>query len=253
MHAVEGGFHLGATPAAVEQAVAKLAERGIAYITLAHLFWRGVATNAPAIPFIPDWLYPELFPQPAQGLSNLGLAAVQAMARHRVLIDVAHMSKPALEDTLNLLDAIDPDQSVPVVATHAGYRFGHQEYMLDAAAIARIGQRGGVVGLIFAQHQICDGLRRRRTRSFDQSFGVLCEHIDRIGQITGSNRHVAIGSDLDGFIKPTLAGLETEADMAQLEKALTVRYGDDAELITSGNALRLLRSGWGDRGLQAST
>jgi microsomal dipeptidase-like Zn-dependent dipeptidase len=244
VHCVEGGFHLGATPEAVDHAVGQLAERGVAYITLAHLFWRQIATNAPAIPFIPDWLYPEVFPQPAEGLSKLGAAAVLSMVRHRVLIDVAHMSKPALDDTLTLLDEIDPDQNVPVVATHAGYRFGRQEYMLDAGAIARIGARGGVIGLIFAHHQICDGLRRRRTRSFDQSFGILCEHIDRIGQITGSNRHIAIGSDLDGFIKPTLAGLQSEADMAQLESALTVRYGDETELITSGNALRVLRSGW---------
>jgi microsomal dipeptidase-like Zn-dependent dipeptidase len=245
VHCVEGGFHLGSTPEAIDRAVSQLAERGVAYITLAHLFWRRIATNAPAIPFIPDWLYPEVFPQPAEGLSPLGIAAVHAMVRHGVLIDVAHMSKPALEETLTLLDGIDPDQRVPVVATHAGYRFGRQEYMLDAGAIARIGTRDGVIGLIFAQHQILDGLRRRRTRSFDQSFGILCEHIDRIGQITGSHRHVAIGSDLDGFIKPTLAGLQSEADMTQLEKALTVRYGDDAELITSGNALRVLRSGWG--------
>jgi microsomal dipeptidase-like Zn-dependent dipeptidase len=245
VHCVEGGFHLGSTPEAIDRAVAQLAQRGVAYITLAHLFWRGVATNAPAIPFVPDWLYPEVFPQPAEGLSRLGVAAVHAMVRHRVLIDVAHMSKPALDDTLTLLDGIDPDQRVPVVATHAGYRFGHQEYMLDAGAITRIGARGGVVGLILAEHQIRDGLRRRRTKSFDQSFAILCEHIDRIGQITGSNRHVAIGSDLDGFIKPTLAGLQSEADMAGLVAALTVRYGDDAELIASGNALRVLRSGWG--------
>jgi hypothetical protein len=34
------------------------------------------------------------------------------------------------------------------------------------------------------------------------------------------------------------------ADMRRLETALRQRYGDDAEAITSGNALRVLRSGW---------
>jgi hypothetical protein len=35
------------------------------------------------------------------------------------------------------------------------------------------------------------------------------------------------------------------ADMAPLERALVERYGPaDAELIASGNALRLLRAGW---------
>ena len=42
-----------------------LAARGVAYVTLAHLFWRRVAANAPAIPFLPDALYNRIFPQAA--------------------------------------------------------------------------------------------------------------------------------------------------------------------------------------------
>ncbi len=57
VHALEGGFHLGATPEEVDAAVTKLAARGVAYITLAHLFYRQVATNANAVPFIPDRIY----------------------------------------------------------------------------------------------------------------------------------------------------------------------------------------------------
>jgi membrane dipeptidase len=246
VHCVEGGFHLGPTPADVDRAVTRLAGRGVAYITLAHLFWRAVATNAPAIPFLPDWLYRVVFPQPAEGLTELGTTAVRAMVRERVLIDVAHMSARAFDETMMLLDELDPARGVPVVATHAGYRFGGQQYMLDRAALEQIAARDGVVGLILAEHQILDGLRRRRTRSFEQSVEVLCRHVDRIAEITGSQRHTAIGSDLDGFIKPTLAGLQTMADMAALEEALTDRYGaEDAELIASGNALRVLRSYWG--------
>lgn len=246
VHCVEGGFHLGPAPEAVDAAVTRLARRGVAYITIAHLFWRSVATNAPAIPFLPDWLYRLVFPQPDDGLSDLGVAAVRAMVRERVLIDLAHMSSAALDETLTLLDELDPERKVPVVATHAGYRFGKQEYMLDSAAIERIAARQGVVGLIFAEHQILDGLRRRHTKSFDDSFEVLGRHIDRIAEITGSHEHVAIGSDLDGFIKPTLAGLQTMGDMKPLEQALIARYGAaDAVLLASGNALRLLRTGWG--------
>lgn len=36
------------------------------------------------------------------------------------------------------------------------------------------------------------------------------------------------------------------ADMSRLETALRERYGDaDGEAIASGNALRVLRAGWG--------
>jgi hypothetical protein len=55
VHVVEGGFHLGATEEEVRDAVGRLARRGVAYVTLAHLVWRHIATDAPAIPFLPHW------------------------------------------------------------------------------------------------------------------------------------------------------------------------------------------------------
>jgi microsomal dipeptidase-like Zn-dependent dipeptidase len=245
VHSVEGGFHLGATPEEVERSVATLATRGVAYVTLAHLFFRRVATNAPAIPFIPDWLYRLVFPQPRQGLTELGMAAVRALVERRVLIDLAHMGERALADTFAELDRIDPDRTVPVVCTHAGCRFGRQEYNLSDDSIRAIAARDGVVGLIFANHQILDGLGRRKPRSLSDSVEVLARHVDRIRSVTGSHRHVGIGSDLDGFVKPTLPGLQTMADMAPLEEALARRYGEaDARLICSENALRPLRSYW---------
>lgn len=258
VHSVEGGFHLGPTPTKVEEAVNQLAGMGVAYITLAHLIWRGVATDAPALPFFTDEEYRRWLPQPDEGLSNLGEAAVEAMVREHVLIDVSHMSERSLADTFTLLDRLDPDKLVPVLATHAGYRFGTQEYMLSAQTLGRIAERGGVVGLIFAQHQLYDGLDisanrwlglpiRRRPR-FEDSFEVLCRHIDRIREVTGSHRHTAIGSDLDGFIKPTLPGLDDMRNMKDLESALRKRYGEeDGELICSGNSLRLLTSYWRGR------
>src|SRR5262249_11375389 len=136
----------------------------------------------------------------------------------------------------------DLAHEVPVIATHSPYRFGRQHYNLGPRAVERIAARDGVIGLILAEHQAADGLRHRRTRTLDDSLKVLFAHIDRIRDITGSHRHVAIGSDLDGFIKPTLAGLDSAADLAALERALVNRYGaEHAELIASGNVLRLLR------------
>jgi membrane dipeptidase len=246
VHCVEGGFHLGGTAAEIDRAVSELARRGVAYITVAHLVWRHVATNAPAIPFLPDWLYRRAFPQPDQGLSELGEAAVRAMVRERVLVDLTHMGDRAVADTFALLERLDGQKRVPVFATHGCFRFGSQEYGLPEENVRRIAEREGVVGLIMAQHQLNSGLRRTRAWRFRQSFEVICAHIDRIGEITGSHRHTGIGSDFDGFIKPTMAGLESAGDMERLEGALRERYGDtDGERICSGNALRVLKAGWG--------
>jgi microsomal dipeptidase-like Zn-dependent dipeptidase len=245
VHCIEGGFHFGGTPADVARNVAEFARRGAAYVTVAHLFWREVATNANAIPFLPDWLYDFLFPQPQAGLSEVGRALLTAMVREHVLIDVSHMSDRSLAETFALLDELDPDRKVPLLASHSAYRFGRQEYNLDTAAVERIAARDGVMGLIMAAHQANDGIHLSRARGFEQSFDVLAHHIDRIAEITGSHRHVGIGTDLDGFIKPTLSEIETATDLARLEDALIERYGtEDGELIASGNALRVLRTGW---------
>lgn len=253
VHCLEGGYHLGPTRDDVTAAVETLADQGIAYITLAHLIWRGVATGAPALPWWTDAQYHRWLPQPDEGLSDLGKAAVEAMVRRRVLIDLSHMSELSLADTFALLDSLDPDGEVPVVVTHAGYRFGEQEYMLDRSLVEAVARRNGVIGLIMARHQIEDRIpprpKRRLPQSprrrFNGSFEILCEHIEEIRRITGSYRHVAIGSDFDGFIKPTLPGLEDMRDMAQLQRALVERFGKkDAEAICSGNALGLLTGYW---------
>ena len=243
IHAVEGGFHLGDTPERVRDNIARLAGHGVAYVTLAHLFWRDIATNAPALPFLPDWLYQLLFPQPAKGLSNLGLAALDAMVEQRILIDLTHMSGPAMTETLDRLDTIDPQRRVPVVATHGAYAFGGLKYNLRDAQLEAIAARRGVVGLIACKHYMTDGLSQPST--FDDTIATLCRHIDKIHDVTGSYDAIAFGSDLDGFIKPTLPGLETPAAFASVEARLTARYGAAiAEQVCSANALRVLQY-WG--------
>jgi microsomal dipeptidase-like Zn-dependent dipeptidase len=247
VHCVEGGLHLGASKDEVAANVRTLHERGVAYITVAHLFWRGVATNAPAIPFLPDWLYRLLFPQPrGVGLSPLGRALVEAMVEERILVDITHMSEVATAEVLGLLDTLDPDRTVPVIASHGGCRLGSEEYCLTDDTIRRVQERGGVIGLLLCDHHLCDGVRRRQTKTFEQSLDVLAAHIDHIRDVTGSMEYAAIGSDLDGYIKPALADLGHMGRMKKLQEALRERYGPvDAELVSSGNALRVLDGYWG--------
>jgi microsomal dipeptidase-like Zn-dependent dipeptidase len=252
MHCVEGGFHLGESIDAVRANVATLKKEGVVYITLAHLFWRNVATNAPAIPFLRDRVYKWVFRQPQRGLSALGRAAVEAMYEHRILIDVSHMSQLALDETFELLDELDRKHGAkatdhPVVATHAGYRFGNQEYMLSPKTIRKIAIRGGVIGLILARHQLNENAEVANPDDPAETPPLLRRHIDaiRLHVPTHTNAHVAIGSDLDGFIKPTVAGIETAGDLRMLVEPLKKAYGDDAEMILSGNAMRVAREALG--------
>jgi microsomal dipeptidase-like Zn-dependent dipeptidase len=119
--------------------------------------------------------------------------------------------------------------------------------MHDAATIERIAERDGVIGLIMAQHQLNDGLRGRRdtTKTLAESMAVIRRHVEAIHDVTGSYRHVAIGSDLDGFIRPTMGGVEDMRGMKGLQEALRAEVGEEpAALICRENALRVLRRGW---------
>jgi membrane dipeptidase len=248
LHCVEGGFHLGGSPEAIRANVAELAAEGVAYVTLAHLFWRQVATNTPAIPFLSDRLYGALFPQPhGKGLTDLGVAAVEAMYDAGVLVDISHMRQDAIDATFALVENLDRRHGAdpadfPIIASHVAFRLGGQTYNVTADVVRRIAARGGIVGLILAQHQLNDGVRRRKTTRLEESVEVLCRHIDAIHDATGSYDHIGIGSDLDGFIKPTTGGIEHAADLAKLRDPLAARYGAEvAEQILTGNAIRVLR------------
>jgi membrane dipeptidase len=240
IHCIEGAFAVGADAQQMKDNVAALATRGVAYITLAHLFYRGVAQNAPAIPFMPDWLYRTVFPQKGDaGITPLGEACVRAMVDNRVLLDITHMNEKAIEHAFRLLDP-----ATPVIASHIACRVGSAEYNLSDDTIREVGRRGGVMGVIVCEHWACDG-PPPTPKTFEQSVDVVCTHINRIVDVTGSDDNVAIGSDLDGYIKPALHQLEHEGRMKELEAALVKEYGAErAKKFCSENLLGLLRSYW---------
>ncbi len=246
VHAIEGGFHIGNEQGEVQANVGKLADLGVAYITVAHLFFRQVATNAPALPFLPDGVYNLMFHQAqSEGLTALGQELVHAMVDEGILVDITHMREQSIRDVFALLDERDPGREVPVIATHMAYRFGGLEYSFDDDTVRGVAARGGLLGLILCQHYITSGLDDI-PETFDGSVKALCQHIDKLHQLTGSYDHIAIGSDLDGYIKPALPGLEHQGRMADLQQALHDRYGDAvARQIAGGNALRVLGAEWG--------
>jgi microsomal dipeptidase-like Zn-dependent dipeptidase len=246
IHAIEGGFHIGNDPAEVQANARELADRGVAYITVAHLFFRQVATNAPALPFLPDVIYNRVFPQDgSEGLTPRGRDLVEAMIDEGILVDLTHMRAESIRDVFALLDARDPAGEIPVMATHMAYRFGGLEYSFDDGTVQRVAARGGLLGLIVCQHYISSGLSDVK-ETFEGSVDALCRHIDKIHDLTNSYDHIGIGSDLDGYIKPALPGLEHQGRMADLQRALTDRYGAAvAQQIAGDNALRILRTQWG--------
>lgn len=245
IHAIEGGFHLGGSDEAIARHVEKLAERGLGYVTVAHLFYREVATNVPALPFLSDNLYRLAFPQPeGVGLTARGRGLVGAMAKHGVLVDVTHMSEKGMADTFALLDDLDPSKRMPVIASHVACAHpGGYAYNLGQPWVRKIADRGGVCGIIYCDHFVRDSIGKR-TRTFAETFDRVKHQVKKL-RAWGGDDVLAIGSDLDGFIKPTLFGLSSAANHADLAAALHDEYGPAlAEKICHGNAIRALAAGW---------
>jgi microsomal dipeptidase-like Zn-dependent dipeptidase len=246
VHCVEGGFNLGPDRDAIEGNVKWLADRGILYITVAHLFFQGVATNAPAIPAFTDWEYARIFREPhGVGLTDLGQDLVRAMYEHKVLVDISHMSERAIDDTFELIEALDRESGraptdYPVLATHVGMRSENRDtqvYNLTPSTVQRVRDRGGLVGVIMAQHQLGS------TADATQSQATVARHLNAIAAACGGGfDSCAIGSDLDGFIKPTLAGLENAPDFKNVAGWIDAEFSAaDAEKIRYQNAAELVR------------
>ena len=244
VHCVEGGFHLGGDEKAIDANVRWLAEKGVLYITLAHLFFLGVATDAPAIPPLSDALYGRIFPQPSGvGLTDLGKAAVRSMYKHKVLVDISHMSEDAVNDTFELIEELDAETSAnprdfPVLATHVGMRSANphsQLYNLTPQTALRIQARGGLIGLILAQHQLGE------TDSPADSRATLRRHIDAIAALGKGLDWCAFGTDLDGFIKPTLNGIELASDLSTLAKWIQADFSADTDRLLDANVRGLVQ------------
>jgi microsomal dipeptidase-like Zn-dependent dipeptidase len=245
VHCIEGGFHLGPDPDAVADQIARLADRGVFYITLAHLLYRGVAANAPALPMFSDEQYNAIFDQPVEGLPQLGRAAVGAMCEHSVVVDLSHMRRDAIAETLDELDRLDPHRTMPVIASHVGAASAgprDHAYNLEPETMRRLRDREGVIGIIMAQHLLGD------TKTPDESRELLRRHIMAVRDAVGDHGHTAIGTDLDGFISPTLAGIEKAEDLATLEQWIREIAPDDAEAILHRNAERVIRAALHRRG-----
>jgi microsomal dipeptidase-like Zn-dependent dipeptidase len=251
IHCVEGGFHLGEDPDKLDERVRWLSQQGVLYITIAHLFYRRLATEAPAIPAFTDREFHALFPEPeGVGLTELGEKLIEAMHRHKILIDISHMSEQAIKETFELVERLEGSSAktnYPIIATHVGMRSAGpaaraQEYNLADDTARKIAERGGVIGLIGAQHQLGD------THDEAESAALIEAHLDAIAAAVGDASTVAaLGTDIDGFIKPTLEGFERAEDFAKLETWVRNAGHNDPEAILHGNAERVITAAFTGR------
>ena len=173
--ALQGGNALSADPGALDGPIGRDLHR----ITLVHLRSSVIGgSNTPG--------------QPDEGLTDRGRELVEACVRNRVIVDLAHAGKRTF---WTALDAHPRD--VPIIVSHAGLEAVRPLWRnIDDDQARAIGERGGVVGVIYNGHfldQVASPLPCPRARILD--------HLEHLIRVAGEES-AAIGTDYDGLITP---------------------------------------------------
>lgn len=243
VHTVEGGHVLGAglTEDELEgrlRRLEQLAERGVASLTIAHLFPNDLAGHAEGIPpkqhTILFW-HLDTKVDPERGLTDTGRAVIERMVELRMIPDVTHCTPKSRRQIYELVA-----NRIPVIASHIGVHTMHPvDYNLTEEDVRAIAASGGVVGVIFMPYWL------DKSES-GPGLGAIWETMQQIRAWSGDTwDHVAIGTDFDGFTDPP-DDCDSEAQLPRVRAMLEEKglARTEIEAILGGNARRVLRDGW---------
>lgn len=188
------------------------------------------------------------------GLSDLGRELAREMDRLNIIHDCSHLSDRAFDDLCAATDK-------PLIASHSNCRallkdsdmgvpdvsreIVMQRHLTDAQIreIAGRGRKdgagGGVVGLNLYSRFLSKSAAKGGRASIDEAIA----HIEHICSLTGSTRHVGLGSDMDGgFSADRLPeGIDSPSGLVRLADALNARNWSDDDIhgFVCGNWLRM--------------
>jgi microsomal dipeptidase-like Zn-dependent dipeptidase len=242
VHCVEGGHSLGgktASEAGVLNNLDSLFQRGVAYLTLAHFYPNQIVN--PCYPFPEDIVKlasrTRIWRDLTLGLTDFGKQVVQRMMDMGMLIDISHCTPTARKEIYDIADAFG--KRVPLLATHVGaYEINPSPYNLANWEIRRIARDGGAIGVIFMPYWLMP-------KESKHGINFISRHIHHLVSVGGEDV-VGIGTDFDGFTTPP-EDLDSASKMPRLTQRLVVDGYNETQIkkILGGNALRVLREGWG--------
>ena len=244
IHCVEGGHCLSGddpSEAAVLQNLETFYQRGAAYITLAHFYPNQIVN--PCFPFPEDVLplaaNPNTWRDLTLGLTDIGRHVVERMIELGVIIDLSHSTPTARQQIYNIVDA--SGKRVPLLFTHVGvYEIDPSPYNPTDWEIKRVARDGGVIGVIFMPYWLMP-------KESKQGINFISRTIRHLVNVGGQDV-VGIGTDFDGFTTPP-DDLIDASQMPRLTQRLLIDGYSQEQIIKilGGNALRVLREGWGKK------
>lgn len=173
-----------------------------------------------------------------EGFNADGLVLLRTMETSSMILDMTHLTDTAFWQALEHFAG-------PIVASHANSRtlVPHQRQFSDEQ-IRAIQQRDGVIGIGIDNWMLVPGYIKDTEGNPRVTLEHVVNHIDYLCQLTGSTRHCAIGSDLDGGFgrEEAPADLDTIADLQKLAGLLAQRgySAEDVAAILHGNWTRIL-------------
>jgi len=233
IHNVEGGHSLDGKLDNLQ----RLFDRGVAYLTLAH-FYKNEAVH-PCFPFPESVQVLGCFRGDRNlslGLTDFGEQVVEKMIELGMILDIAHCTPPARKRIYDIVG-----NGLPLIASHVGaYEVNPSPYNLKDWEIRKIADTGGVVAVIFMNYWLMPHETKRGLNFIARTI----EHFVNVGGID----HVSIGSDFDGFTDPP-DDLKDASELPKLTHRLLAEGYNREEIgkIWGGNALRVLREGWGKK------
>jgi membrane dipeptidase len=202
-------------------------ERGLRIVGLAWAATRYAGGTAEPGPLTPD------------GRRLLGVLEDLGL-----MLDLAHASDESFLEALERFGGV-------ALCSHANPRalvkdFARPERLLSDDMIHALAQAGGVIGVVPYNRFLQSGWTVAAGKAA-VGIDVVAAHVDYICQLTGSARHVGLGSDFDGGFgwERVPAEIDTIADLQKLAGVLQARgYAEaDVAAILGQNWLNLLRRG----------
>jgi membrane dipeptidase len=165
------------------------------------------------------------------GLTSFGKDYVQRLNAHKILVDLAHISRAGF------WDAVDAhDKTLPFVVTHTGIAGVFEHWRnLDDAQLRAVADSGGTVGIMYHSEYLGD-------RMFGGRLETIVRHIEHVINVAGEDA-VSLGSDWDGSII-TPRDMPTVLELPRLTQAMLDRKWSEPRIrkVLGLNFLRVVES-----------
>ncbi|HYP87417.1 MAG TPA: membrane dipeptidase [Polyangiaceae bacterium] len=165
------------------------------------------------------------------GLTAYGKDYVRRLNHHKILVDLAHISRAGFWDA-----ARAHERTVPFVVTHTGVAGVFEHWRnLDDAQLRAVAGSGGTVGIMYHSEYLGDPMFRGRLET-------ILRHVEHVIDVAGED-HVSLGSDWDGSII-TPRDMPTCLELPRLTQAMLDRNWSEARIrkVLGLNFLRVVET-----------